>query len=143
MPGRQSGYRAKLFRAVHAEAVKRGMDHDALHDLVRERFGHHSMGDCTDKQLLDLYRAWTKKVLRRNARLPKSGDRVRDKNVFVSAEEILELEQEFTRRGWDTEQRRGFIQRQLGGRVEVRTRGDWAAVLFGLRSMRRREEKEA
>ena len=140
---RNSGYRNRLFGAVHAEAAKRGMDHRALHDLVRERFGLHSMSDITAEQLHELYRAWTKKTLRRKVALPKPGDRMRDASKLVSAEEMIELEQEFSRRGMTGEERRGFVRRQLGGKEEVHTRGGWAAVLFGLREWRKREERKA
>ena len=68
--GTKNGYRNRLFRAVHAEALKRRLDHDGLRDLCREKHGVHSMAEMSDSQLLGLYREWTGHTLRTKAKLP-------------------------------------------------------------------------
>jgi hypothetical protein len=139
MPGRTvAGYRAKLFRAVHAEAAKRKIDHDGLHDIVKARFGNRSMGDCTDRQLLLLYKDWTGKGLKREAKLPRRGERVTGGLTFVSNLELAELDGIYAQLDWSAEQRQAFVRRQLRGRESIRTRGDWTAVLFGARAILRR-----
>ncbi len=139
--GKNSGYRARLFKAIHAEAAKRRIDHDGLHDVCSERFGVRSMSDLSDVQLHALYRAWTGKQLKRRASLPRRGaDPVRDMQM-VSGEEAIMLEQEYAKRGWGKETSRNFVRRQLRGREEIRTYKDWRRVFQGVRAMNRREGK--
>jgi hypothetical protein len=140
MPGLQSGFRGRIFKAVHAEALRRKIDHDALHDLCTERFGVHSMSDVTDGQLLSLYREWTGKTLRNRSKLPSRGWEG-DGIEMVSGEELIALAQEFAKRQLGPEGQRNFIRRQLRGRDEMRTRKDFVRVLGGIRAMNRRDGK--
>jgi len=111
MSGINAGYRQRLFRGVHAEALKRGLDHDALHDLAREKYRVPSMGDLTDAQLLAMYRSWTgKKTLRRRAELANPGWQEQTE-AMVSGEEVNSIAQEFAKRGLGREGQAAFIRR--------------------------------
>lgn len=137
--GKRSGFRTRVFRALHAEARKRGVDHDGLHEIALLRHGVRSMSDMTDEQLLGLYRAWTGKTLRRRAELPRRGkDPVADLRM-VSGEEMIALDQEFAKRGWGPETKQNFVRRQLKGRESIRSYRDWKRVFNGVRAMNRRE----
>ncbi len=140
MPGLKAGYRKRLFSAVHAEAAKRKIDHDALHDMCAERFKVRSMADMTDRQLAFLYHDWTGKGLRRRAALPRKGEAAAAgaEAQIVSGEELIELGREFAKREIGEAGRGDFIARQLRGRREIRTRRDWVKVIGGLRAMNRR-----
>jgi hypothetical protein len=139
MAGVQSGYRNRLFRAVHVEGQKRGFDHDALRDLCAERYGVHSMSALTDGQLAAVYHSWTGKGLRRRAALPQRGEALKAKaETIVSGEELLELDREFATRGLGESGRLAFIRRQLRGRDQIRTRKDWVKIITPLRRMNRR-----
>ncbi len=133
--------RAKLFRAVHAEAAKRGVDHDGLRDVCRQQFGVHSMGELTEQQLEGLYRNWTGHKLRRKRTtpLPKRGYARGGEIEMVSGEDLETLGAAFAARGWGKETQRAFIRRQLGGREEIRTRRDFWRVFSGVRAMNRRD----
>lgn len=142
MPGRKSAFRGRLFSAVHAEAAKRGMDHDELRRVCQQNYGVHSMSEMTEVNLMKIYQGWTGKGLRRRARLPQRGEAAATKSGEVqmaSGEELVELDAEFARRGLGEEGRENFIRRQLGGRLVVRTRRDFVKVLGGLRAMNRRD----
>jgi len=137
--GSKSGYRNRLFHAVHAEARKRKLDHDALHDLCCERFAVHSMSELTDTQLAEIYKGWTGKRLKRAAALPRAGE-VNDPVVRIATAADLEMmEAEFAKRGLGAEGRRSFIRRQLRGREVLRTRQDVVRVTAGIRAMNRRD----
>lgn len=138
MAGLKSGYRARLFKAVHAEAAKRQLDHDALHDLCVSRFNVHSMGEVTDAQLLFLYREWTGKTLKTRAEKPRRGTAGEDRLRMVSGEELVALSQEFATAQMGIESQAAFVRRQLRGRDQIRTRGDFARVYNGLHAMNRR-----
>jgi hypothetical protein len=141
MPGKQSGYRARLFKALHAEGIKRGLDHDGLHDLCCQQFAVHSMGDATEHQLAGLYRNWTGHTLRNRAKLPRRGEAAKRASAgqMVSAEEAILMDAEFASRDLHGDARANFIRRQLRGRDQVRTRADWVRVITPLRNMNRRE----
>ena len=138
--GAKSGYRNRLFRAVHAEAKKRKLDHDAIHDMCRQRFGVESMSKLTDGQLQTIYTDWTGHGLKRRAPLPKRGE-VGTKVLAVMAtpEDLEMLEAEFAKRNLGADGRRAFIRRQLRGREVLRTRGDVVRVTAGIRAMNRRD----
>ena len=141
MPGKVSGYRARLFKGLHAEGVKRGMDHDGLHDLCCREFVVRSMGDATDHQLEGLYRRWTGHTIKGRAKLPRRGEAAKAAAAgqMVSAEEIVMLEAEFALRNLGEEGRANFVRRQLRGREQVRTRADWMRVITPLRAMNRKD----
>ncbi len=138
MPGPQKGQRIRLFRAIHAEALKRKLDHDALHAMAHDRFGVHSMSELTDEQLLSIYRGWTGKGLRRAGRLPSRGELAAKGEEMVSAGDLEELAQAFSARGLGIDGQANFVRRQLRGRAEIRTRKDFVRVMGGLRAMNRR-----
>ena len=139
MPGPTKGYRNRLFSAVHAEAVKRGLDHDALHDLFAERYGVHSMSEMTEEQLLATYRAWTGKGLRGVGKPLKRGELAAKGDEMVSPGDLEMLAQEFAKRGLGADGQRNFVRRQLRGREAIRSRKDLVRVMGGLRAMNRRE----
>jgi hypothetical protein len=131
----------RLFRAIHAEAAKRGMDHDALRDLCREHFGVHSMGQVTESQLAGLYKSWTGHQFRSGTKappLPKRGYARGTDTTLVSGGDIERLGRAFARLGWGEATQRAFVERQLRGRHEIRTRRDFWIVFSGLRAMQRR-----
>jgi hypothetical protein len=125
-------------RAVHAEAKKRGMDHDALHDLALNHWGARSLADASDTQLYALYRDWTRKGLKRRA-APFAPGQHDDERQFVSGEDLIEMAEEFAQRGWGETTRSNFIRRQLKGRSKISTRADLRKVLFAVRAMNRRD----
>jgi hypothetical protein len=138
MAGPQVGYRGRLFQAVHAEASKRKMDHDALRDMCKANFGVHSMADVTDAQLLGIYRQWTGKTLKYRGRLPRR-EETPDAEM-VSGADLADLDQEFAKRAISGDGRANFIRRQLRGRDIIRTRRDFVRVMSGIRAMNRRDK---
>jgi hypothetical protein len=140
MPGPVSAYRGRLFKAVHAEAQKRKMDHDALRDMCRANYKVHSMSDMTDAQLLGVYRQWTGKTLVNRGKLPRKEETGQEACLtIVSGEDLVMLDQEFAKRGISGDGRANFIRRQLRGRDIIRTRKDYVRVMGGVRAMNRRE----
>jgi len=138
--GPKSGFRTRLFRAVHVEGAKRGLDHDGLRAMALEHFGVHSMADLKDEQLVAMYKGWTGKGLKRTAKLPRAGEAAAAGAAqMVSADELEAFEMECAKRGWGVETKRNFVRRQLGGRDVIRTRRDFARVFAGVRAMNRRE----
>lgn len=131
--------RARLFQALHAEAAKRGLDHDALHDLCRQRFQVASMSAMNEGRLQTLYHDWTGKSVRRRSPLPKKGAAKGKTDAMVSKEDIETLGRAFAARNWGPETQRLFVSRQLGGREQIRTRGDFWKVFSGVRAMNRRD----
>jgi hypothetical protein len=138
--GTKSGYRQRLFRAVHAEAKKRKLDHDAIHDMCREKFGAASMATLTEGQLLTIYREWTGHGLKRKAALPARGEvNVAAPAVMATPADLEMLAAEAAKRGLSADGLRNFTRRQLRGRVELRTRRDVVRVASAIRAMNRRE----
>lgn len=131
-----SAARARLFRALHAEGSKRGLDHDALRDLCRERFSVASMAELNEGQLREMYRAWTGHGLRRKSALPRRPSGAVAE--MVTGDDLNTLAEAFALRGWTHETQRAFIHRQLG-RDEIRTRRDFWRVFSGVRAMNRRD----
>ena len=145
-PGESAGLRARLFRAVHAEGLKRGLDHDGLRDVCRERFKLESMGKLQVNQLQQLYRGFTgygfrarKAGTRPAAPLPKRGYGQRGELEMVSADHLETLARAFAMRGWGRETQRVFIRRQLSGREQIRTTRDFQRVFRGVQAMNRRD----
>jgi hypothetical protein len=130
-----------LFHAVHAEARKRKLDHDALHDMCVRNYGVRSMSELSDAQLLAIYRSWTGKVLRSRGKLPARGEAAKSGAAaeMVSAEDLAMLDQEWAKRGLGVDGRAAFVRRQLRGRDVIRTRRDWVRVMGGIRQMNRRD----
>lgn len=141
MAGRQSAFRGRLFKGVHAEAAKRGLDHDGLRDLCHRSYGVRSMSEISDSDLMSLYKSFTGKGLRRRARLPQRGEAAANPGVetIITGEELLELDREFAKRSMGEDSRRNFVRRQLRGRDRIVSRRDYSRVLGGLRAMNRRE----
>ena len=103
--GAKSGYRNRLFRAIHAEAKKRKMDHDAIHDMCLTRFGV-GMAKLTDMQLMEIYSGWTGHGLRRPAPLPKRGEVGATVLQMATPEDLEMMAAEFAKRGLDEQGRR-------------------------------------
>ncbi len=148
--GEKRAFRARLFRAIHAEGIKRGIDHDALRDMCRTNFGVHSLSEMTDDNLYKLYRSWTNRGLKRRKHEAgpgcqpvdkHEGFRVLDKLQMVASEDLVILAQEFALAGMSEDSQKGFIRRQLRGRDIIRTRGDWGKVINGLRAINKRERR--
>jgi hypothetical protein len=129
--------RAKLMRAVHAEAKTRSLDHDALHDICRQKFNVTSMSDMSEAQLRKLYRDWTGRTIARP--LPSRGYGKQGELEIVSGKDLELLERAFARRCWGPETKREFIRRQLGGKEQIRTRREFWKVFSGVRAMNRRD----
>jgi hypothetical protein len=139
MMGPKSGYRNRLFKAIHAEALKRGLDHDAVHEMCAREFGAESMSSLTDGQLLTIYRGWTGHGLKRKAALPTRGELDALAPVMAAPEDLQMMDAEFAKRGLGAEGKQAFIRRQLRGREVLRTRRDVVRVTAGLRAMNRRD----
>src|SRR5580704_8717419 len=91
--GPKAGMRARLFRGIHAEAAKRKMDHDALHDMCVREYGVASMHAMSDQQLVMLYKGWTGKGLRTRSGLPRKGEAADARVVeMVTGEDLTRLE---------------------------------------------------
>lgn len=137
--GPEKALRARLMRAIHGEGARRRLDHDALHDLVLARFGVKSLADVKTEDLLALYKGWTGHGLKSRAQKPSRGEGEVARLRMVSGEEMIALAQAFAARGLGEDGQRNFIRRQLRGRDQVRTRGDWTRVMAPLRAMNRRD----
>jgi hypothetical protein len=135
--GKEKAYRAKLLRALHAEGLKRGIDHEGL----RELFNTRSLASVETADLQRVLFSWGKRV--RSQALPRKGYAKKPVAAeMVSGEDLTLLGDAFQRRGWSDEQRRNFIRRQLGGRDVVRSRKDFHRVFSGVRAMNRRDENK-
>lgn len=136
--GKEKAFRAKVFRALHAEALKRGIDHDGLREIFRTR----SLSEVPTQTLVAQMRGWGKGM--RASALPRKGYGKKAEAAgeieMVSGEDLVLLGDAFQRRGWTHEQQRNFIRRQLGGREIVKTRGEFHKVFSGVRAMNRRDE---
>lgn len=138
--GPKSGLRNRLFRAVHAEAKTRHLDHDALHDMCREKFGAASMSSLTEGQLLTIYRELTGHGLKRRVPLPARGEvSAAAPAVMATAADLELFESECARRSLGKEGQRNLIRRQLRGRTVLRTRRDVVRVTAAVRAMNRRD----
>ncbi|MDE2097837.1 MAG: hypothetical protein KGL39_11360 [Patescibacteria group bacterium] len=138
--GPNAGFKNRLMRAIHAEGKKRGIDHDGLHDLCRENYGVKSMSELSGEQLYGWYHGWTKKGLRSRTKVRPWGGA--DDCRLVGGEQLIELAQEFAKRGWGQQTQNNFIRRQLKGRDIIRTEHDWRIVIRGVRAMNRRDAEK-
>ncbi len=134
-----SPVRLRLYRALHSEAAKRGLDHSDLHEICRARFGVDSMRAATDAQLQQIYAEWTGRRIKRTSALPARGGGDQRLIEMVTGDDIETLARAFALRGWDAETQRNFVRRQLGGREQIRTRADFWRVFSGVRAMNRRD----
>lgn len=128
-------------RALHAEGAKRGYDHAGLHDLCWVKFGAGSMAALDLGQLKTFFADLVGRNFRRRRATPlprKETARGADLEM-VGAEDLETLGNAFALRQWGPETRAEFIRRQLGGREQIRTRGDFWRVFSGVRAMNRRD----
>jgi len=140
-PGKDPGVRSRLFRAIHAEALKRGLDHDALHDLCALKFHAPSMAALDPGQLKTLYRDLAGKNLRprRQSPLPRAGyGRHNEPLELITPDDLETLARACAIRGWGQDTLSAFTLRQLG-HAQIRTRHDFHRVFSGLRAMNRRD----
>ncbi len=128
--------RNRLFRALHAEAKKRGLGHEEL----RETLACHSMADASTEALQLLMHTWTGHNLRQKRPLPRRGYVKSGELEMVSGDDLKTLGAAFSVRGWDEDTRRNFIRRQLHGRETIATRKDFYRVFSGVRAMNRRDK---
>lgn len=140
------GSRDKALRGLHAEARKRGLDHDALHEIALERFQRGSLRDLSVAQI----QGWANEL--RQAQAPRSAASRRRQGTagrktagkaakvveLVGAKELELIGGYAEALGWDRARLDGFIRRQLGEHGRVRTVGDANKVIDGLRAMYRR-----
>ena len=134
--GPDKAIRARAFRALHAEAAKRKIDHDGLRDV----FGVKSLADVATHELVSRLKDWTGKGLRRVTALPRKGYlQKKGPTELVSEEDLRTLAEAFGHRSMDENAQWLFIQRQLGGRDKIRTRADFHKVFSGVRAMNRRD----
>lgn len=139
MPGVKSGYRARLMRGIHAQGLKQRLDHDRLHDLVRENYQCASMSHMTDGQLLALYKLLAGgRELKKRGKLPNRGEVPGANAEIASAEDLVLLDHHFAKAGFTEEGKVAFLKRQLKGRDCVRTRGDVTRVMTAVRAINRR-----
>jgi len=129
--------RAKLLRAIHAEGRKRGMDHDALHDM----FKTPSLSTVSIDELERTLKGWTGKGLRRNAPLPRRGYGSSTFVELAGLEDFATLANAFAVAQMNGEAQKTFIRRQLRGRDTVRTVADFHKVFSGLRAINRRRNQ--
>jgi len=135
--------RARLFRAIHAAGIKRGLDHEALRDVCRERFGAESMKTLSINDLQQLYKGFEGRFLavkkRKKKPLPKRGTAKTHDLEIVSPDHLETLARAFAMRGWGKSTQREFVRRQLGGREQIRTTRDFQRVFRGVQAMNRRD----
>jgi hypothetical protein len=131
-------------RALHAEAMKRGLDHEGLREVCRLKFGVASMAGMTAGQLKTAFRDLTGKnfVQHRKVTLPPRGYAQSGQAELASPEELEVLERACALRGWGPEAKKAFVRRQLRGREVVRTRADFQRVFRGVQAMNRRDGKD-
>jgi len=137
--GPEAGFKNRLMRAIHAEGTKRGLDHDGLRQIARDSYGVKSMAELTGEQLFGWYHGWTGKALRSRTKVRPWGG---GEGQMVAAEQLIELAQEFAKRGWGPQTQENFIRRQLKGRDTIHTVHDWRRVLRGVRAMNRRDAEK-
>lgn len=137
--GPDKALRNKVFRALHAEALKRKIDHDDLRDIFKVK----SLSTVETPRLIDQLKAWTGKGVRRRTALPRKGYGQGDSPEVQMAglEDLTTLRDAFAIAGMGGDAQRAFIARQLRGREEVRTRADFHKVFSGVRAMNRRKEQ--
>lgn len=136
--------RTRLMRALHKEAAQRGLSHDALHDVCRQKFGVASMADLNTGQLKTVFQDLTGNLfVSRKVKLPARGYGKRGELEIVSPELLETLERAFAKRAWGPETKRNFIRRQLRGREEIRTTADLQKVFRGVQAMNRRAGLDA
>jgi hypothetical protein len=129
-----------LFRAIHGAAAKRGLSHDELRDICRERFSVESMSDLTLDQLQHLYQGFEGRFLgTRKPPLPKRGTARMTDSEMVSPAHIDTLARAFAMRGWGKRTQAQFIRRQLGGKEQILTTRDFQKVFRGVQAMNRRD----
>ncbi|HWE50493.1 MAG TPA: hypothetical protein VG273_11910 [Bryobacteraceae bacterium] len=145
--GPEKGHRAKLMRAIHAEAQKRGIDHDGLRDMFKVR----SLSMVETNDLVGALKTWTGRGVRKSRpraaawparsaeQLPRKGYGKNGETELVGGDDLNTLAEAFARRGMGKESQANFIRRQLGGRDSIRTRADFHKVFSGIRAMNRRE----
>jgi len=132
--GPDKGFRARLFRALHAEALKRHIDHDGLRDI----FGVKSLANVETEALQARLKAWSGHSVRRKTQLPRKGYGKSGELDMVGVEDLQTLANAFEIAGMDEIAQTNFIRRQLRGRAAVRTRADFHKVFSGVRAMNRR-----
>ena len=155
---RTSGW-VKLLRAVHAEAAKRDLDHDALHAQAVERFGVDSIAVLTEQQLRELFRGLAGRPyrakhpgVRGNERRQAAGTAGRNKGQAADGgKEVVHLATTADVQlcydaayaiGWDQERLISFIRRQLKGKEQIRTLAECNKVLWPLKAMGRRVSRQ-
>ncbi len=139
--GGKGDLKPRLMKALHAEAVKRGLDHDELSGLCRAKFNVRSMREMTAGQMQALLREWTGRALpsKRTTPLPQRGYGRTGALELVSGEDLETLGRAFAARGWGIDTQAEFVRRQLRGRDQIRTRKDFNAVFRAVQAMNRRD----
>jgi hypothetical protein len=148
---RSTEQRSKMMRGLHAEARKRGLSHDGLHELVEKRYGVRSLSQLSEAQLREWYREFSGKGFRHRGIAPGSRawaagnagkkaapDGARKVVELAGADDIAMLIDLAARIGWSVTGFHKFVARQLG-REQVRTMADVNKVLWALKTIARRK----
>jgi len=147
---RSTDQRAKMMRGLHAEASKRGLSHDGLHELVEKRYGVASLSQLSEAQLREWYREFSGKGFRHpgmgsasrrraaGTAGKKAGSMPAPRVVeLAGADDIAMLIDLAARIGWSVTALHKFVARQLG-REQIRTMADVNKVLWALKAIARR-----
>ena len=121
---------------MHAEGLKRGLDHDGLRGCFPEC---HSLSVVKTEDLARVLQGWTGRTVRRKTPLPRKGYGTKGEIELISGDDLNTLGEAFQRREMGVDAQRNFIRRQLGGRESIRTRADFHKVFSGIRAMNRRD----
>lgn len=141
--------RARFLRGLHAEARKRGLSHDDLHELVARKFRVDSLSKLTEKQLREWYREFTGKGFKHRgvpagSRAWASGNAGRrgpgqQKVVeLVNGDDLAMLANLAAQIGWSVSALHVFIERQIGRRA-IRTMAEFNRVLWPMKAIARRK----
>lgn len=139
----------KFLPAIFAEARKRGVSHEELHDTIWLAYQKRSLKDLTAAQSIELIQGLRGESepqrdippdRRRamNAHGRKDYDTTGEAAYMVNDAEMNILRKAATLRGWSDETLHDFVERQLGHR-NVRTMADFNKVLWPLKRMNKRD----
>jgi hypothetical protein len=154
---RSTEQRSKMMRGLHAEASKRGLSHDGLHELVEKRYGVASLSQLSEAQLREWYREFSGKGFRhrgmgsasRRRAAGAAGRRQPDQPInrstdqskvieLASADDIAMLIDLAGQIGWSVTALHKFVARQIG-RENIRTMAEFNKVLWALKAIARRK----
>ena len=149
--------RTALMRALHAEGLKRSLDHEALRDLAADGFGVVSLSQLNTGDLGRLFQQVAGRDFHAKLRRISISSRSRRKAAGTEGRSYatssvatlvdpsdceLLYALAYGDLGWTGATLRRFIARQLSGREQIRTMGDLNKVLWPVKRMVRAKQKE-